>query len=523
METALKAFICRQADLPAAPDREPHSVYFLTDTALVITGGLTASLSNPKYSKSDRFLRETFIKSVSAELFPLPGYQDRDIVYFCPDTGEMVIDGMSGSLVNINYPAKPLYGMLAACSCLAADIEGINTGSIPKMYFVLDTVQIVSGGFSGNMTHPSYGVTDVVFDVQSLALTEKTLVKSACAYAVPEWASVREFDFETGTDRLVTKKINGYTVEVSLAEDVYETDGFVKAVSLDGSEKEGILPVHVERAYRQKSVCPDGKHHFMCNTVDGRIYCIGGSLSPDTNTVYDPSADTWSNASPPPFSMTSGHAAVLDGRFIYCVCGEQNRIAVYDTREDRWEDLGETPDFMNPFLATVEVNRKIYVIGARWYGDGGHTWEYDIDRGVWTEKCRPIENRVFTNGAAIDGKIYCPGGYFYPKGVLSNALDIYDPVNDVYGRGANTIQSCAVALAVMDGKLWQIGCLYLSTNSQRVGVYDPKLNVWSWTPTPLPQPARKFCGTDVFNGKIYIIGGELSPVSVLEYDPQRDV
>jgi len=116
-------------------------------------------------------------------------------------------------------------------------------------------------------------------------------------------------------------------------------------------------------------------NHVAC-VIDGRIYVFAGRTkwgdaesSVPTVEVYDPAADTWTQASDMPTSRSFHTASVVDGK-MYIIGGKTSAssriVDVYDPRTNMWTTAPDLPTPRWYHTANV-VDGKIYAIG----GTGG--------------------------------------------------------------------------------------------------------------------------------------------------------
>lgn len=164
-------------------------------------------------------------------------------------------------------------------------------------------------------------------------------------------------------------------------------------------------------------------------SVAGRIHLVTGSLHPDggesqgasrTHLVYEPGADSWSEARPAPTARSSATGAVLDGR-LYVAAGRRTDGGItnlgalerYDPGSDTWTELRPVPQ-PSGGLAGAALDGMLYVFGGEYFSDGGgvyeHTWAYDPEADTWTERAPMRTSRHGLAGAALDGQIFSIGG-----------------------------------------------------------------------------------------------------------------
>jgi N-acetylneuraminic acid mutarotase len=179
-------------------------------------------------------------------------------------------------------------------------------------------------------------------------------------------------------------------------------------------------------------------------TVDGKIYAIGGLVAQQgtpvtvsTVEVYDPTTDRWTRKADMPTARERHTACVLDGR-IYVSGGVPTHssvdpavvalttVEVYDPTTDTWTQASDMPWPKYGHSASV-IDGKMYIIGGQdqesvklWQEgqiDEGQMDElfsivyvYDPAADTWTTAARhPFVTTAHAAGV-VDGKIYTIGG-----------------------------------------------------------------------------------------------------------------
>jgi DNA-binding CsgD family transcriptional regulator/N-acetylneuraminic acid mutarotase len=193
------------------------------------------------------------------------------------------------------------------------------------------------------------------------------------------------------------------------------------------------------------------------------------------------------------------------------------------TISPRWRDLAVMPTARFG-LALAAYGNSIYAIGGvTSSGVSAATERFDSSGNSWTELAPKPTAAGDVGAAVIGGKIYVPGGSL-SNGKLTNVLEIYDPLQDVWERGASVPAALsAYALAAFEGKLYLFGGWDGSSVRAAVFEYDPDQDLWS-PKTPMPT-ARAYSAAVVSAGKIYVLGGKTSenPLVTNEvYSPAQD-
>ena len=170
-----------------------------------------------------------------------------------------------------------------------------------------------------------------------------------------------------------------------------------------------------------------------------------------------------------------------------------------------------------------------YAIG----GLGGDTWtlplaanqRYNACTGRWEAMAPMPTPRGNISAAALDGKIYVPGGYDAnaPSGQRQlDVLEIYDPASDSWSGGAALPEPLSgVAVAAHGGRLYAFGGITADGSlSNRAFVYDPAADAWQ-AKAPMPGGGRAFAAAATLNDQVYVAGGwYVNTVEV--YDPASD-
>ena len=177
-----------------------------------------------------------------------------------------------------------------------------------------------------------------------------------------------------------------------------------------------------------------------------------------------------------------------------------NRVDIYDIKTDSWETGASMPT--SRFAMTSEIYKnKIYVIGgATDYNTETPKVEiYDIDKDTWTtgSDMLPGYDYDYVSSVMYNGKIYC---------ISTDVIQAYDIQSDSWEVVAvvPTPRSTMEA-ELYNGKIYTIGGYAQGNRVDTVEVYDIKNDTWE-TKTPMPT-AKNIFASELYNGKIYTIGG----------------
>jgi N-acetylneuraminic acid mutarotase len=205
--------------------------------------------------------------------------------------------------------------------------------------------------------------------------------------------------------------------------------------------------------------------------------------------------------------------------------------------------------------AAVALDGKIYVFGGFVGRPGGKAWQpipsallYDPDNDSWKELAPMPTPRGSAVAVAVDGKIYVIGGAHanisgkpmneplwvgVPTAVVGT-VEMYDPAANTWtSRSPMPTGRNHFLASVIDGKIYAIDgrlgmpFVTMSDVTDLVEMYDPATDQWSYKGR---APTRRGdVAGDVYNGKIYLTGGEYeNPAGKLTfwafeaYDPKTN-
>ena len=215
--------------------------------------------------------------------------------------------------------------------------------------------------------------------------------------------------------------------------------------------------------------------------MDGKIYAIGGwNNAGDVSVVemYDPPIDRWTKRADMPTARTFLSASVVDGK-IYVIGGsvspnalEEHAVKIveaYDPATNTWSRKADMPTARKG-LATSVVNGKIYAIGGGFIdfvGGQVKRWEvlstvemYDPQADTWTLQTPMPTRRWLLSTAVVDAKIYALGGW---SGITNLAnvrstVEIYTPATDTWTKGADMPDPRgSMGASAISGKIYVIG------------------------------------------------------------------
>jgi N-acetylneuraminic acid mutarotase len=291
---------------------------------------------------------------------------------------------------------------------------------------------------------------------------------------------------------------------------------------------------------------PDPREEVMGETANGKMYVFAG-LIPLWHPAgivyeYDPASNKWTKKKQ--MALPSHHVAFCEhdgkiyafGGFVYPETGPAAWVPInntweYDPVNDSWKALAPMPTKRGAAEA-AEVNGKIYVIGGATTAPGakenyinqttrqnvlGTVEEYDPKTNTWRQRASMPTPRNHMGIGSVNGKIYVIGGRVGAAfiGLASDIslVEVYDPAADSWGPvGARmpTARS-AVASGVYNGKIYIAGGEWQDTVVQTAfrafEAYDPITNTWTVLP-PMATPRHGVAGT-VIGNRFYAVSGDV--------------
>lgn len=225
---------------------------------------------------------------------------------------------------------------------------------------------------------------------------------------------------------------------------------------------------------------PRGANHVGVVGHAGRIYAFGGFTAQNRNAdelafVYDVAANRWDRIAPMPRPRGAGALAVVDGK-VHHIGGASNPESerasvgwheVYDPQTDRWERRKALPGARD-HAGVVVHNNLIHIIGGRFntfeYNTGLHH-VYDAAADQWTTRA-PLPTSRSGHGLVVyRGRFFAMGG---ESGVFVN--------RELTGQVHGQMES-----------------------------YDPVADTWQ-SHAPMPTP-RHGMGAVTIGDFIYVAGG----------------
>ncbi len=291
---------------------------------------------------------------------------------------------------------------------------------------------------------------------------------------------------------------------------------------------------------------PEPAEEILGAAAGGKMYVFAG-LAPVWRPMglvyeYDPATDHWTKKKP--MALPSHHVALTEyhgkiyafGGFVYPQSGPPawapvNNAFEYDPATDAWKALAPMPTKRGSPVAAV-VGDKIYVIGGAATMPGssetaisqttpqmclGTVEEYDPQKNTWRERSPMPTPRNHTTAGVVNGKIYVLGGRVGAAfiGLASDisVVEEYDPAADKWGAPRSRMPTArsAVGSGVYNGRIYVAGGEYqdphLMATFRAVEAYEPATN--SWTIMPSMPVSRHGLAAGVIGNKFILVGGDV--------------
>ncbi len=244
-----------------------------------------------------------------------------------------------------------------------------------------------------------------------------------------------------------------------------------------------------ENTWEVKAPMPEGLTSGGAAVVDGKIYVMGDTI----NYMYDPENDTWTEKAPMPTPRLYFGIAVCQNK-IYVMGGwgpssTGGSVAineVYDPYTDTWEV--KAPMLQTRIGSSANaVGDEIYVIGGRLSNDPFTNQVYNVTSDSWSTRAPLPYPSVDFASVVSGGKIYIMGERSDVSAVYFN--QIYDPKNDSWSMGAVMPKGVRLAAAgVTEGssalkRIYLVGGYHTAMTFRAesvVQVYDPVKDTWTF-------------------------------------------
>ncbi len=297
--------------------------------------------------------------------------------------------------------------------------------------------------------------------------------------------------------------------------------------------------------WRMATPLPSPQGEITSAVIGKKWYVFGGYDAPNVQargivTVYDAAADSWADRKNMLIPAHHAAAVALDGK-IYVFGGFVGRpgtkvwqpipsAAMYDPDADSWKELAPMPTARGSAQAVV-VDGKIYVIGGAhanipgkpmteplWVGVPqivvGTVEVYDPASNSWQTRAPMPTGRNHFLAVAVDGKIYALNGRlgtpFVTMSDVTDLVESYDPATDTWTyKSRSPTRRGDVAGDVYNGKIYVTGGEYEEPAGKLTfwafEAYDPKTN--SWQVLPHMQIARHGFVANFIDNEFHVAGG----------------
>jgi N-acetylneuraminic acid mutarotase len=234
---------------------------------------------------------------------------------------------------------------------------------------------------------------------------------------------------------------------------------------------------------------------------------------------------TWKPLANMPVGKWEAGTVVLDGR-LYFFGGytpgvrSSKRCDVYDPTDNSWTRIQDLPSAITHMNMVLD-GRTVWFAGGFKDGYKGHTiaevWNYDVDKDRYTAAPLLPETRGGGGLALVDRKLHYIGGVKADRD--TDAEDHWVLDLDGWARGSARWENAAplpaprnqASTVTFDGKIYVIGGQLhhdsMQLDQARVDIYDPHTDSWSRGPQLPKGHSHSEGGTFVSGGRILVVGG----------------
>ncbi|MHC4838533.1 MAG: Kelch repeat-containing protein, partial [Planctomycetota bacterium] len=281
---------------------------------------------------------------------------------------------------------------------------------------------------------------------------------------------------------------------------------------------------HTQDYLRRLTDLPEGRFMHAAATLGNRIYLFGGRDFAEVTEgwSFDPETGTYDVIEELP-NQQNGLSAVVMNERVWAIGGANSfGLAVpwnrsYDPATDSWTDHQPMLSGRRDAAAAV-LNGQIWVIGGDNNGALQSVEVYDPVTDRWTNGPLLPAPRAGAHAFQYQGRIYLVGGRD-GAGAISGQVLLLDTRNtpqfddDVWSvREGNALPVTDAVGAIMNGNFLLLGGRTANGLSNQRWQYNvaSRQVMDVWTPmTRLLEPYNFAAGT-VFNGEIYVFGGNAS-------------
>lgn len=266
------------------------------------------------------------------------------------------------------------------------------------------------------------------------------------------------------------------------------------------------------QGHRHGRDMPGGRKGMSAVALDGKIWLLGGSqnMHGELNSVaiYDPLTDAWQQEGPAfQYARDNATAQVYDGR-IYIFGGRHDSeivsaVEMFDANAGYWQTVSEMPA-PRFGLTSVVVDSAIWLIGGS-EQNSSSSQRVDIyypASNRWEQGPSLATGRSSAMAALIQGTVYVFGGFYF--GPVSG-YEKYDPGAGAWQMAGSMPSPMAASGYAGDGStMWLAGGMGSGGMTDQVLRFDGQ----SWTPTATLTRAKSECAAVVFDGRLYVFGGQ---------------
>ena len=247
-------------------------------------------------------------------------------------------------------------------------------------------------------------------------------------------------------------------------------------------------------------------------------------------------------------------------------------VEMYDPQRGKWLPLPDFPQLVSWFSATV-LHNSIYVTGGILNSHiVANTWRFDAVKRVWQEAQPMLKPRAHHSSAVLGDRLYVVGGLRFELNKMLNieTIECYNSSTNTWTAAGRTMFPRKQAqLVVYDATIVEVGGLQLGESevdtmmsyhivddmikptgeqfvlprairyAQAVVINSVFYILWEDTKEfialdakkrlfhrlPSPKYSRRHSGTEVVQGKIYVVGGliDSKPSRLVEcFDPDTN-
>ena len=179
--------------------------------------------------------------------------------------------------------------------------------------------------------------------------------------------------------------------------------------------------------------------------------------------------------------------------------------AATPTSPTRWSTLAGLPEPLAAPSVAVYENQIVVIGGQGGDGPSASVWTFNTVDRSWASGAAKPTAVTDAQAVLIGGRIYVPGGLGV-DGRPVTALDIYNPRNDTWDKGADLPEPrSGHALVALDGRLFLFGGWDGSAYRAEVFEYTPEDD--SWRALSTMPTARGHAAAAVVAGRVFLIGG----------------